>query len=176
LLKLLVRAYGKVICEILSDSHQIGIKSAVQAIIFVGIQASGKSTFYSQRFSCTHIRINLDMLKTRHREKRLIETCLEIGQPFVIDNTNPTPEERDRYIRLAKGQKFRVIGYYFESKIADSIQRNQNRKPNQQVPEKGIRGTHARLVIPTYAEGFDELYYVRLIQGEFTVQEWVDEV
>jgi predicted kinase len=152
------------------------IKSVMQAIIFIGIQASGKSTFYSQRFSHTHIRINLDMLKTRHREKRLVETCLEIGQPFVVDNTNPTPEERDRYIALAKRHKFSITGYYFESKIAESIQRNQNRQPEQQVPEKGIRGTYARLVLPTYAEGFNELYYVRLGQGEFTVQEWVDEV
>ena len=149
----------------------------MQEIIFIGIQASGKSTFYSQRFSLTHIRINLDMLKTRHREKRLIETCLEIGQPFVVDNTNPTPEERKRYIVLAKNQGFQITGYYFESKIADSIQRNLNRKPEQQIPEKGIRGTQARLVLPKYAEGFDELYYVRLIpEGDFTVQEWVDEV
>ena len=80
----------------------------MQAVILVGIQASGKSTFYSQCFSNTHIRVNLDMLKTRHREKRLIETCLEIGQPFVVDNTNPTPEERDRYIALAKNQKLQT--------------------------------------------------------------------
>ncbi len=51
------------------------------------------------------------------------------------------------------------------------------RKPEQQVPDKGIRGTHARLILPKYAEGFDELYYVRLTpKGVFAVQEWVDEV
>lgn len=149
----------------------------MQAIIFVGIQASGKSTFYSQRFFQTHIRINLDMLKTRHREKRLLETCLEIAQSFVVDNTNPTPEDRKRYIEPSNKQGFDIIGYYFESKIADSIQRNQSRQPEQQVPEKGIRGTHARLVIPKYREGFDKLYYVRLSpEGEFTVEEWVNEV
>ncbi|MEO1133121.1 MAG: ATP-binding protein, partial [Cyanobacteria bacterium J06639_1] len=58
----------------------------MQAIIFIGIQASGKSTFFAQKFADTHVRINLDMLKTRHREKCLLETCLEIGQPFVVDN------------------------------------------------------------------------------------------
>jgi hypothetical protein len=68
----------------------------VETIFFVGIQASEKSTFYSHHFFHTHVRINLDMLKTRHREKRLMKTCLEIGQPFVVDNTNPTPEERSR--------------------------------------------------------------------------------
>ena len=112
-----------------------------------------------------------------YREKRLLETCLEIGQPFVVDNTNPTPQERKVYIESAKNQGFHIIGYYFESKIADSIQRNRHRKPKQQVPEKGIRGTQARLVIPSYAEGFDELYSVRLLpEGEFLVEKWTDEI
>jgi predicted kinase len=68
----------------------------MQAIIFTGIQASGKSTFYRDQFFCSHLRINLDMLKTRHREKRIFETCLEVGQPFVVDNTNPTLEDRNK--------------------------------------------------------------------------------
>lgn len=93
----------------------------MQAIIFTGIQASEKSTFYSQMFSQTHIQINLDMLKTRHREKRLLETCLEIIQPFLVDNTNLTVEERKHYIEPAKNQGFYIIGYYFESNINDSI-------------------------------------------------------
>jgi hypothetical protein len=47
----------------------------------------------------------------------------------------------------------------------------------QRVPEKGIRGTHARLVIPKYDEGFDELYYVRLLpDGGFDIAEWTNEV
>ena len=41
----------------------------MQLILFTGVQASGKSTFYQQYFYHTHLRINLDMLKTRHREK-----------------------------------------------------------------------------------------------------------
>ncbi|GAB4386314.1 MAG: hypothetical protein Kow00121_52690 [Elainellaceae cyanobacterium] len=143
----------------------------MQAVIFAGIQASGKSTFYSYRFFQTHLRINLDMLKTRHREKRLLETCLEIGQPFVVDNTNPTPVDRNRYIEPAQRYRFRIIGYYFEPDLVGSIQRNQTRTLKQQVPEKGIRGTYRQLVIPGYAEGFDELYRVRLIpEREFAVE------
>ncbi len=36
----------------------------VQAILFSGIQATGKSSFYRERFFHTHVRINLDMLRT----------------------------------------------------------------------------------------------------------------
>ena len=149
----------------------------MEGIIFEGIQASGKSTFYHDRFSNTHLRINLDMLKTRHREKRLIETCLEISQRFVIDNTNPTVTDRERYIILLKNQGWKIIGYYFKSSITDSIERNQKRQPSQQVPIKGIRGTYSRLIVPKYEEGFDQLYYVEAQPGrKFIVSQWIDEV
>ena len=64
-------------------------RGSMEALIFVGLQASGKSTFYKERFFTTHLRINLDMLRTRHRERLLIGACLEAKQPFVVDNTNP---------------------------------------------------------------------------------------
>lgn len=86
----------------------------MELILFIGIQAVGKSTFYQQRFFNTHIRINLDMLKTRHREQILVKACLAAQQPFIIDNTNVTRKERARYITLAKAAHFRVIGYYFQ--------------------------------------------------------------
>ncbi len=36
-----------------------------EVVILVGMQGSGKSTFFKQRFVDTHSRINLDMLQTR---------------------------------------------------------------------------------------------------------------
>jgi len=54
----------------------------VEAIIFIGVQGSGKSTFYRQRFLETHVRISLDMLRTRQREQLFFTTCLEAKQPF----------------------------------------------------------------------------------------------
>ena len=145
----------------------------MQAIIFIGIQASGKSTFYQRTFFHSHVRINLDMLKTRNREQQLLETCLRIRQPFVIDNTNPTIADRQRYIPLAQAHQFSVVGYYFQAHLSGSIERNQQRTGKQHIPEQGIRATHARLSIPTYAEGFDALYYVRIVEKhQFEVQEW----
>lgn len=149
----------------------------MEAVIFIGIQASGKSTFYGERFGDTHVRINLDMLKTRHREKRLIDTCVETGQGFVVDNTNPTREDRARYVSRAREAGFRIVGYYFQSKIDEAIARNDARPPEQKIPEKGVRGAHARLELPSADEGFDALYYVRLDDKHgFIVEEWSDEV
>src|ERR671927_1666510 len=80
----------------------------MEAIIFVGLQASGKSTFYKERFFATHLRINLDMPKTRHRERTLLATCIRLQQQFVVDNTNPTIAERAVYITAARNGHFRV--------------------------------------------------------------------
>ena len=147
----------------------------MEAVIFSGIQATGKSTFFKERFFDTHVRISLDLLRTRHRERRLLHLCIELCQPFVIDNTNPTAEERVRYIVPARAAGFRVVGYYFRSTLVESIARNAGRQGRAQVPVKGIGGTARRLQIPALHEGFDALYYVRIAaDGRFIVEEWHD--
>ncbi|WPQ66349.1 hypothetical protein SIO70_15935 [Chitinophaga sancti] len=66
----------------------------MEAIIFCGIQASGKSTFYSEHFFNSHARISLDLLNTRNREDIFLHACFSTHMPFVVDNTNPTRAER----------------------------------------------------------------------------------
>ncbi len=145
----------------------------MEAIIFIGLQASGKSTFYKDRFFDTHVRINLDMLRTRHREHLLLLACIESKQQFVVDNTNPTQAERARYIAPAKDAGFSVIGYYFQSKVSDCISRNSGRQGTKRIPAIGIYATAKKLQIPALAEGFDALYYVRIdSSGGFVVEEW----
>ncbi len=149
----------------------------MECVIFIGIQATGKSTFFRERFSRTHVHISLDILKTRYRERRFVELCIETQQPFVVDNTNPSLSDRARYLEMAKSAGIRVTGYYFRSAIADSIKRNDLRSPLQRIPELGIRGTHARLQLPKKGEGFDELYYVNLLSPNgFQVEKWNDEI
>lgn len=142
----------------------------MEAVVLIGIQGSGKSTFYVRRFFDTHVRISLDLLRTRHRENIFLRACIEGKQRFVVDNTNPTPESRAKYIALARAAGFRVIGYFFDTPLAEALQRNLSRPPGQQVPERGVRGTARRLAPPTPEEGFDELHRVRVLDtGEFAV-------
>ncbi len=150
----------------------------MEAIIFIGVQGSGKSSFYLERFFRTHVRINLDMLRTRHRERLLLGACIEGKAQFVIDNTNPTVSERAVYIEAARAAGFRIIGYYFRSVITDAIRRNNERAANERVPVKGVLGTHRCLQLPKLTEGFDTLYYVSLdeVSGKFLIEEWQDEV
>ena len=142
-----------------------------EAVIFMGIQGSGKSTFYRERFVDTHVRINLDMLKTRHREQYLVNACIVAKQAFVVDNTNPTKADRCRYIEPAKAAGFKIIGYYFQPQVEACQQRNENRPENQVVPLKGLLATYSRLEVPSLDEGFDELYRVQIgAGGEFMVE------
>ena len=137
----------------------------MQLIIFTGVQASGKSTFYQQYFYHSHLRINLDMLKTRHRENILFEAALASKTKMVIDNTNMTLSDRARYIQRAKEYGFEVISYYFETDLNSTLQRNAQREGKANIPEVGVKATFRRLQIPNMTEGFDELFTVKLVEN-----------
>jgi len=55
----------------------------MEVILLIGIQASGKSTFYKEKFFNSHIRISNDLLKTKNREKQLLEYCINTKMPIV---------------------------------------------------------------------------------------------
>jgi predicted kinase len=134
----------------------------MEAVLFVGVQGSGKTTFYRQRFFDSHIRISLDMLKTRRREELLLAACLQAKQPFVIDNTNPLPADRARYVEPARALGFRVIAYFFDTSLRDAIRRNNQREGKQKIPVPGVAGTYGKIQAPTMKEGFQHIYTVRI--------------
>lgn len=134
----------------------------MEAIIFVGLQGSGKTTFFKERFFDTHIRINLDMLRTRHREKLLFNACLEGKAKLVVDNTNTLIFERERYITSARNAQFKIVGYFFVPDVEGCLERNALRTAECAVPEKAILGTKKNFQYPGFSEGFDELYHVEI--------------
>ena len=139
--------------------------------IMIGIQGSGKSEF-CRRFLPEIHRINLDTLKTRNNEMRAITECYEKNQDFVVDNTNPTREDRKRYIGQAKVQGYRVVGYFMQSRLKECIARNNLREGKERIPAKAIAMTSNRLELPSRTEGFDELYFVENDGKSMTISEW----
>ena len=142
----------------------------MQLIIFTGVQASGKSSFYLLNFYHSHLRINLDMLKTRHRENIIFEACSTSKTKMVIDNTNPTREDRARYIGRAKDAGFEVISYYFETDLNSALERNSQRTGKANIPEVGVRATFKKLEVPSLDEGYDEMFRVKIVGNrEFSI-------
>ena len=139
--------------------------------IMMGIQGSGKSTFCA-KFLPDVTRINLDALHTRNKESLLIADCQSKGVDYVVDNTNPTREDRARYIPAAKNAGYHVVGYFMQSRLQECIRRNDLREGKARTPSKAIAMTSNKLEMPSRSEGFDELYFVTNDGKTMSVCEW----
>src|SRR5258708_36749531 len=101
----------------------------MEMIILMGLQASGKSTFYHTHFAATHEHISKDLLRTsKHKNKsqkqvECIERAFQAHHSVVIDNTNSTVEGRQPLIELGHSYGTEVTGYYFEPDVAGSLER-----------------------------------------------------
>lgn len=141
-----------------------------EAVILVGVQGAGESTFYRERFFDSHVRISLDMLRTRRREQLLLEACLKAGQNFVVDNTSPTAADRARYVRPAKEHGFRVTAYLFGVPLRDAMRRNERRLGARKIPAEDVAGTFRKIQPPTAEERFDCVYSVRVAEDNDAFQ------
>ena len=128
----------------------------MEAVLLCGLQGSGKTTLYRDRFAATHVHVCLDELRTRPREAGLLERCLEAGLAFVVDNTNPTPADRARYVDPARAAGFKVVGYLVEVDPAVAVARRAG---------SVVAATARRFVRPVPEEGFDELRHATAAPG-----------
>ena len=141
-------------------------RGVAECVIFIGLPASGKTTFYQQRFAATHRHISKDHWpnapRKDARQAQLVRSALAAGVPVVVDNTNPALADRAAIIDLAHEFAARVIGYYFTAATREAVGRNRGREGKQRVPDVAIFAAAKRMVVPTREEGFDELYRVSI--------------
>ena len=143
----------------------------MEAIVLCGLQGAGKTTLYRDRWLETHVRISMDLLRTRAREAALLELCLGSRQPFVVDNTNPTVADRARYLEPARAAGFRVVGYLVDADASEALGRNAGRSGRARIPDRGVLGTARRLIRPAPEEGFDELWHATVaVDGGWRVE------
>ncbi|WNG60748.1 ATP-binding protein [Archangium gephyra] len=149
----------------------------MELVLFIGLQGSGKSSFYRERFAGTHVHVSKDLWpNARNREarqRRLIAEALARGEPVVVDNTNPLVEDREPLIALGRAHGARVVGYVFESDLETCLARNAGRVGRARVTDKAIHITYRKMRWPSSTEGFDALFHVRVRPEEgFDVREW----
>jgi predicted kinase len=132
-----------------------------ELIIFVGLQASGKSTYYHTHFAATHVHVSKDLMKnTRDRDAKqeaMIEKALGEGRSVVVDNTNATPAVRAPLVALGRRHGARVLAFYFETTVRDAVARNRLREGKARVPDVAIFVAAKKMVPPGFQEGFDEV-------------------
>ena len=142
---------------------------AVDCVILVGLPASGKSTFFQQRFAATHVHISKDLWPKSAdkplRQARELNAALAAGRSAVVDNTSPAIVDRAVIIAAARAHGARVIGYYFETTTREAVGRNRGREGKARVPDVAVFTTAKRMAVPTMSEGFDGLFRVSITPG-----------
>ena len=142
-------------------------------LLFIGIPASGKSTFYRRVLADRNLDyVSLDALGTRARERAAFEAALAARRSIVIDNTNVTKTLRVRYIAPAKAAGYRVVGLFFQSVVADCLARNEQREGKARVRPQAVHGMSGQLELPSLDEGFHQLFFVRITDGLFEIEPW----
>ena len=132
-----------------------------ELVVFSGLQASGKTTYYRSHLSATHLHVSKDLMtNTRDRDARQLREigrALAEGKSVVVDNTNAPPAVRAPLIVLGRAYGARVVAYYFETTVKDSVARKRLRERKAHVPYVALFVTAKKMVPPTLAEGFDEV-------------------
>jgi predicted kinase len=142
----------------------------MECVILIGLPASGKSTFFRERFAGTHDHVSKDLLRNNRRPQRrqeqLIAESLASGRSVVVDNTNPSVAVRAPLIAAARKHGAEVVGYFFLTEAGDALRRNRTRPGRERVPDVAIFTVRKRLAPPTMEEGFDRLYRVGMNEAE----------
>ena len=132
----------------------------MELILYCGLQGAGKSTYYKLHHIDTHIRLNLDMLRTRERERLLFEAAIQAKAKLVIDNTNPDVKSRNAYIQAALLARYKVICYWFCAPFEEALARNDLRTGKARVSRVGVASVAKQFTAPSYEEGFHEIHRV----------------
>ena len=132
-----------------------------EAVIFMGLQGSGKTTYYQEHFSATHVHVSLDVQRTAERQRAALQEAIAAGKSLVVDNTNATRAARAPFIAASKDAGYRVVGCFLDVPVRTAIGRNNHRKDKKAIPVPAILHSAKQLQPPEEEEGFDEIRVIR---------------
>ncbi|XP_033122810.1 bifunctional polynucleotide phosphatase/kinase-like [Anneissia japonica] len=141
-----------------------------EVIVLVGSPASGKSTFVKTHLAKhNYVHINRDTLGSWQKCVAGCIKALKDGKRVVIDNTNPDPESRKRYISCAEAASVGCRCFVFKSSITHCFHNERFRQmtltPSQHAPltDMVFHSYKNKFVYPTVEEGFQEVLEVNFI-------------
>ena len=132
-------------------------KSSKRVVIIVGSPASGKS-FYSHELEKTgYLRINKDDMKSDAIMLRAYDSGLKEGRNIVIDGTNPTKENRSKWITIARKASYEItiVWMNFPMYVVEFLNNYRiakNKNQNSHVPAVAMRVYYKKLEVPHQTE------------------------
>ena len=138
-------------------------------IILVGYPASGKSTFAKRYLeSRNYVVVNRDTLKTQEKCEKTVHEALKSKKSVVVDNTNPSKEARQAYVKIAKTYNTPVRCFQFDVTIEAAKHMNFYRQlitdgKHRRIPDVGYNVFKSRYVAPDKSEGFQEIVKIPFI-------------
>jgi predicted kinase len=136
-----------------------------ELVVLVGLQGAGKSTWVREHLAPTHAVVSKDhwpsARRREARQRRVVAELLAEGRSVVVDNTNPSPQERAPLVAAARAAGVPVRAVWLDTPLETCLARNETREGRARVPLVGVFATRARLVPPGPDEGFDRVDVVR---------------
>ena len=149
-------------------------KSKQHCIIFCGMSASGKSSFYSKHLKpLNYVYISRDVLNSMEKCESVVRKTFEQGKNCVIDNTNIDKASRARWIQLCKTYNVVSFIFYFKLPLNHVLHNNVFRKlcgKQQNISTILIYTQNKKLEEPTDEENPGQIYLVNNVHFDFLDQ------
>lgn len=144
-----------------------------ELVLLVGLPGAGKTTFFGDRFAKTHTHLSKDKLGRKGSKEVKLQNLLTIAlgnrESVVIDSCNVRKDHRANLISTAGFFGVPVHCYVFKvSSIEECYRRNAQRTGKSLVPEFAIRARRNEYIEPRWDEGFERMFYVRVVEATRT--------
>ncbi|XP_066534133.1 bifunctional polynucleotide phosphatase/kinase [Hoplias malabaricus] len=141
-----------------------------EVIVAVGFPGAGKSTFFQTHIIPKgYVYVNRDTLGSWQHCVSACERALKDGQSVVVDNTNPDPESRKRYVDVSRNAGVSCRCFNFTASLEQSKHNNRFREmiPSAIKPapvnDMVFHSYKNKFVTPTLSEGFSEILQIHFV-------------
>lgn len=139
-----------------------------EVVVAVGFPGAGKTTFLQTHLvPAGYAYVNRDTLGSWQRCVAACQAALAQGRSVAVDNTNPDPESRQRYIACARAAGVPCRCLLFTASLEQAQHNNRFREMTETghvpVTDVVLHSYKRRFVAPTGAEGFAQVLRVPFV-------------